>query len=231
MKSLKTHLERLNAIKRKKYHPLIHRIHKKHGISKKTLFYIKEYGPHTHIPWVILKESIKILLFASIISSFGGFALESIKGVFVSIAPLLIILPALNSIIGGYGTIISSKLSTMIHEGLIDKMMWGQEYIKKMFKKVIVLAVINALFSSAMALAFSTFAGYSPSPIVFLKVLAISLIDIVFLVIVLFFVSIFAGLYFFRKQEDPNNLLIPLTTSIADFGNMVILAGLVLLFF
>jgi len=51
------------------------------------------------------------------------------------------------------------------------------------------------------------------------------------LVAILFLTSITAGLYFYRKGEDPNNFLIPITTSIADFGNMIVLTVLVILVF
>src|SRR3989338_5827245 len=103
-------LEMLRNIKKKKNTSLIHKIHKKHKISKKTLFYVKEYGHHNVVN-TIIKESIKILLLASIISSVGGLALEHIKTVFISIMPLIILMPTLNDMIGDYGTIISSRFS------------------------------------------------------------------------------------------------------------------------
>jgi len=36
--------------------------------------------------------------------------------------------------------------------------------------------------------------------------------------------------YYYKNNEDPNNFLIPITTSIADFGNMGILAVLIIIF-
>ena len=71
----KIHLDNLKKIERHKHHPLIHHIHKKYGISKKTLFYVKEYGPKSNVSHTIIRESIKILLFASIVSALGGLAL------------------------------------------------------------------------------------------------------------------------------------------------------------
>ena len=44
MKKVIKHLKALTGIKRRIYHPLIHKIHKEHKISKRTLFYIKENG-------------------------------------------------------------------------------------------------------------------------------------------------------------------------------------------
>ena len=46
-----------------------------------------------------------------------------------------------------------------------------------------------------------------------------------------FITAIVAGIYYYKKKEDPNNFLIPITTSVADLGNMVVLVALILLFF
>ena len=197
MKTIREHLEELRQIKRKEHHPLVHEIHVQHRISKKTLFYVKEYGPHSHIAHTIIKESWKILLFASVLSSFGGFALEQIKEIFISISPLIILLPALNGLIGDLGTIISSNFSTFLHEGKIGPHWWKNPELRKLFGQLFVIAVI----------------------------------DVVMLVVLLSLVAILAGLYFYHKGEDPNNFLIPITTSVADFGNMLLLVGLVILFF
>ena len=116
LKHLPTALNKLTSIKRHRHHPLLHHLHKKHGISRKTLLYIKEYGPHSHVARVIIKESLKVLLLASILSAFGGFALESVKHAFIAILPLVVLLPALNGMIGGYGTIFSSRFSTLLLE-------------------------------------------------------------------------------------------------------------------
>lgn len=231
MKTVREHLEILRKVPRKKYHPLIHKIHKKHNISKKTLFYIKEYGPHSHITKVIIKESIGILLFASIISSFGGFAIEEIKTIFISIMPLIIMLPALNDMIGDYGTIISSRFSTMLHEGKIDKEWWFNKELIKLFLQIIIISVLLVVAGSAISLAVSAFSGYASSAAIAYKLLFINIIDVALFVSILFLVAIFAGIYLYKKQEDPNNFLIPITTSIADFGNMIILSILVVLIF
>jgi cation transporter-like permease len=222
-------LKRLNLVERKKYHPLIHHIHKKHRISKKTLFYVKEYGPHTHVSKTIIKESIKILLLASVISSFGGLALENIKTVFISIIPLVILLPALNGLIGSFGTLFSSRFSTMLHEGKAGGLFSPD--MRKLFVQILIISVIAATVSSAIAVAVSVYSGYPAGFLMAEKVLLISVLDVLALVSILFFLTVFAGLYFYRKGEDPSNFLIPITTSVADFGNMLLLAALVLAMF
>jgi len=224
------HLKRLQKMPRKNYHPLIHKIHKKHHISKKTLFYVKEYGPHSNVPRTIIRESIRILLFASVISSIGGFALENIKYVFVSILPLVILLPVLNDMIGNYGTIFSSRFSTMLHEGMPLASLKSSRELRELFAQVLIISVLMSLLSSAMALSISIYSGY-PDVAMASRIFIISLTDVVILVSLLFFVSVTAGIHFYKKGEDPNNFLIPITTSVADFGNMIILSALIMLMF
>ena len=213
------------------HHPLLHKLHKKYGISRKTLFYVKEYGPHSNVPRTIIKESIKILLLASIISAFGGFALENIKALFVSIIPLIVLLPALNDLIGDFGTIISARFATMLHEGKIRGAWQKNPELKKLFMQVLIVAGIMAVFSASI----SVFAYSAPVYPIFifnaLKIFFVAIADVVILAALLFLVAVFAGIYFFKKGEDPNNFLIPITTSIADFGNMFLLAALVVVVF
>jgi len=223
------HLRIIQGLKRHKAHPLLHHLHKKHKISRKTLFYIKEYGPHTHVSKTIIRESIKILLLASVISSFGGMALESIKAAFIAIMPLVILLPVLNDMIGDYGTIISSRFSTMLHEGKINSHIFSNKEIRKLFAEIFLVAMTTTFLSCVASLIIS--AKHAFSWITSLKVFLIAFADVAILVSLLFMVAIIAGLYLYKKKEDPNNFLIPITTSIADFGNMIILTLLVILVF
>jgi len=231
MRAVRKHLEKLRKIERRRYHPLIHKIHKKHKISKKTLFYVKEYGPHSNVPRTIIKESIKILLLASLISSLGGLALEHIKLIFLSIMPLIILLPTLNDMAGDYGTIFSSKFSTMLYEGKIEKIWKKDMKLRKLFAQIFLIAMITTVFSLVISMLVSYLSGYSIAIDIVFKLLFVVIIDIALLVSILFLISLFAGLHFYRKKEDPNNFLIPITTSVADFGNIIILTLLILMIF
>jgi cation transporter-like permease len=225
------HLHRLSKVKRKHYHPLIHKIHKEHNISKKTLFYVKEYGSHSNVPRTILKESIRILMFASLISSFGGLAIENIKSLFIAIVPLVVLLPVLNDMIGDYGTIISSRFSTLLHEDRIKNDWWKNMELRRLFIQVISISLLTALLSSSLSLSIAAITGYAVDLGVIFKIVVVTALDVLLLVCVLFLVAVLAGIHFYRKGEDPNNFLIPITTSIADFGNMIVLSLLVLLLF
>jgi len=225
------YLKKITPLKRKKHHPEVHKIHKKYHISKRTLFYVKEYGKKANVSKTIIKESIKILLLATIISSLGGLALEQIKTLFLSILPLIILLPALNDMIGNYGTIISSRFSTMLHEGEIKNKWWKNLDLRKLFVQITVMTIIGAVLSSLIAIGITYFSPEGISFSTALRVFLIVVVDMFILTNVLFFVAIFAGIYIYKKKEDPNNFLIPITTSVADFANMLVLALLIILLF
>ncbi len=229
--TLKSQLKALVKVKRHAHHPLLHAIHKKHSISKKTLFYVKEYGPRANVSRTIIRESIRILLLASILSSLGGLALEHIKGSLIIILPLIVLLPTMNDMIGDYGTIVSARFSTMLHERKIDGHWKQSKALKKLYFQLLLISFLTACLGAGMSLFISGMQNYSYTVEVIAKVFFIAIVDVILLVSILFLISIIAGLYFFRKNEDPNNFLIPITTSVADFGNMIILAVLILLLF
>lgn len=229
--SVKKHLESIRKLKRKQYHPIIHEVHKKHRISKKTLFYVKEYGPHSNIPKVIIRESLRILVLASIVSSLGGLAMENMKSIFAMALPLVILLPAMNNMIGNYGTILSSRFSTMLHEGQVRGSWKRDRHLRRLFFQMTILSVITSVAVSLAAVLMAWVLGFSLQTGLLAKVLAITVLDVIILVIILFAVAVASGIHFYKNHEDPNNFLIPITTSLADFANMAILAGLVTILF
>jgi cation transporter-like permease len=119
----------------------------------------------------------------------------------------------------------------MLYEGKIRANWRTNRELKKLFYQILTIALTMAAISSLIAIFISRFSDYAVTSATVAKILFIALLDVAILVSVLFLIAIVAGLYFYNKQEDPNNFLIPITTSVADFGNMLLLAGLVLLIF
>jgi cation transporter-like permease len=228
---LRKRLENIRRLERRQYHPLIHDVHRAHKISKRTLFYVKEYGPHSNVPKVIIRESLRILILASIISSIGGLALENIKPLFVAVIPLVILLPALNDMIGDYGTIISSRFSAMLHEGRVRGTWRKCRELKKLFSQMIVISFITAVITAFAAVLISGFSFGFVTAGLLLKIVLITVLDVFLLVSILFSVAVISGIHFYRKREDPNNFLIPITTSLADLADMIVLSALILFLF
>jgi len=182
--------------------------------------------------WKITRESLKILIVASIISSLGGIGLEDIKAKFVVIIPLLILLPALNDMIGDFGTIISSRFTTMLYLGKIhEERWWKSPILGNLFLLVAAVAFIAALYISLLAGSISLLKGYPLTASILVKTVIIAVLSTAILITLMFWIAVTAGFKIYKRNEDPSNFLIPITTSVADFASMLILSGLVYLLF
>lgn len=181
-----------------------------------------------HHMWKIFRESVGILIVASIISTLGGVGLEALMPKLVFLMPIIILLPSLNDMIGGFGSIIASRFAMMLFKKEIsEKHWWKRHSVHHLFLVTMGVAVLAALYVSVLAYAVAMLRGFSFDFVVFQKVTFIAMVTTIFLVCVLFLVSIIGGFYVYRKKHDPDNYLIPLTTAIGDFGSMILLALLV----
>ncbi len=230
MKQTAKQIKEITKLRRKYHHPLIHKVHKKYPhISRKTLFYMKEYGPRTHVSVTIARQSLKILLIASVLSSIGGLGLKSIQDQIVTIIPLIILLPALNDMIGDFGTVVSSKFTTLLYKGKIERV--KSSAFRDLFIMIFFIALISSVFLGTMAIIFSYLIGYALTADIILKVFGIAVLSTLILVSSISAVSITFGFYIFKRNEDPNNFLIPISTSIADVGSMTLFVVMVTLIF
>lgn len=218
-------------IRREKHHPLIHKIHKTHRISHKTLFYMKEYGKKSHIASVIIKESFVALVISFILSIFGGVAMQSIKPNFIMFTPLLILLPPMNDMIGDYSMIMVSRLSTIVFMRGLAKKWWLSEDVRKMIRTIIFVAILSATYIGLISSFVAYLKGFSLTLNSTIKVLEISLLTTLVMIAVVIFVSGFGVLYVYKKREDPNNIVMPIITSIADLGTVLAFALFIKLVF
>ena len=224
-------LQKVTKVRRHEHHPVLHNVHRKYGISRRTLFYMKEYGPRSHVAHVIVRESLKILVLASIISSIGGISMESITAQLLVITPLLILMPAMNDMVGDFGCIVSSKFTTMLYLGKVNRKWWRSRHLHTLFLVILFTSFLTSVFIGVAASVIAYWQGFSLTFDVFLKILSIAVLSNLIIVAIIFCISIIGGLGIYGKKEDPNNFLIPITTSVADLLNLVIFAVLVGMFF
>jgi len=179
----------------------------------------------------IVKESAKILIFASIISSFGGIGLELLKAKIAVLVPLIVMIPALNDMIGDFGTIISSKFTTLLYQKKVHKSWWKSYELGDEFRVISSIALFAAFYLGIASVLISYIQGAPIDIISSLKVIAIAFMATATLVLVIFFLAIVGGLWVYKRGSDPNNFLIPLTTSAADFSSLILFALLVAFLF
>lgn len=183
------------------------------------------------IIWKIFKESSKVLILASFISTFGGIGLEAMKHKIILFVPFIILLPALNDMIGDFGTIVSSRFTTLLYLGKVGWHWRESEDVKTLIREVSIVAMISSVYIGIMAGLISYIKGYAISIIMLAKILLFSIMATAMLVSIIVIVAVIGGIVIYRKNSDPNNILIPLTTSFADLGSLLLFTIMLHIFF
>jgi len=197
---------------------------KQNNFKKRSIFY------------KIFIESFRILIFTAIVNTIGGVSIEAIQDRLFELLPFLIMLTPLNGLIGSFGTIISSKFTTYLYMGQItDKHWYHTPAMKRLMWKLTFLALFASLYISGISFAIAAFKGFEHGlafTLFFLARLVMATMFTTFiLLLVLIFVSTLLGWYVYKKDHDPGNYLIPVTTSIADIGTMVLFAATIYFMF
>ena len=128
---------------------------------------------------------------------------------------LLLILPALNSLIGDISTVLVSRLTTHLYIGTLPPKIQKSERLKEDFYGLLITLLLSLV--SLISLGY-VIGGISGIEIVnpFLMILIIS--TTVLLIFLIMFILLFtSAIYLFKRGNDPNNFLIPFVTSLADF--------------
>jgi len=179
----------------------------------------------------ILKESMKVLVFTSMISSAGGIGLSTIESKIITILPLLVLIPAMNNLIGSIGTITSSRFTSMLYTGKIKKKLWKSNGIKSLFGEISIISITLSLLIGFFAYFVAWLNGFPYNPKLLSLVVMTALTLNIVLTIVIFLISIIAGRIIYSKKMDPDNFLIPITTSVADLFTLLFFSVIVKIIF
>ena len=140
-------------------------------------------------------------------------------------------MPALTSLIGSFGTVVSSKFTTMLYLGLSTQKWWHSEHVKSLVKTMLVMAIISSFYIGSLSYVMALLKGFEFSALIFIKVMTVAILATLLLIGIIIIISIYGGLIIYKNKEDPNNFLIPISTSIADYGSLLLFSLLVTIFF
>ncbi len=179
----------------------------------------------------IFKESIGVLLFASVLSLIAGLFLRFIEHKIIVIVPLIIILPALNDMIGDFGVIMISRFTTALYQKRVHGYWYHSGIVRHLFREVFPISILSAFYIAFLAFFIAYFKGSLFDIFILWKVIVITLLTCLSIVIFVFLLAIIGGLYVYKKKLDPDDVLIPITTSIADLASMFVFMMLVRILF
>ncbi|MFW9952637.1 MAG: magnesium transporter, partial [Candidatus Thorarchaeota archaeon] len=163
----------------------------------------------------IVKESIIVVIISSVMGLFSGTVLSNNEIILSSFPIILLVLPSLNSLIGDMSTVLVSRLTSHLYIGTIPAKIQFSDRLKQDFYGLLITILLSLIALICLGYILGSVTGIE----IVNPLLIISIISITILILFGFmFVFLFMGsILIFRKGKDPNNFLIPMITSLADF--------------
>ncbi|MFW9877814.1 MAG: magnesium transporter [Candidatus Thorarchaeota archaeon] len=145
----------------------------------------------------------------------SGTLLSSNEELLSAIPIMLLIIPALNSLIGDISTVLVSRLTTHLYIGTIPPKVQKSDRLKEDFYGLLITLLLSLATLLILGYFFGLISGIEiVNPFLMILIISITILLIFFIM----FISLFFGAVFlFKRGKDPNNFLIPFLTSLADF--------------
>lgn len=146
---------------------------------------------------------------------FSGTLLSNNKMILSSFPIILLVLPSLNSLIGDMSTVLVSRLTSHLYIGTIPAKIQSSDRLKQDFYGLLITILLSLIALISLGYILGSVTGIEiVNPLLIISIISITILILFgFMFVVLFMGSILI----FRKGKDPNNFLIPMITSLADF--------------
>jgi mgtE-like transporter len=169
----------------------------------------------------VVRESTPILFAAACLSTMAGITIEKRLTTFANFPALLILFPAFISSAGALGGILSSRLSTKLHLGLVAPDSFPGRDARADGLLILLLGVPVYVFNAVGAHFVALLLGQASPGIVDMAL--VSLVGGLFAVLFVIVVAYYGTIAAVRFGADPDTYGIPLVTSSVDFVGAVAL--------
>ena len=169
----------------------------------------------------IIRQSTPILFICSILGTVAGGILNNSITTLLNNQTLLTLVPLFSGESGGLVSILGARLSSGLHSGLIDPVLRPKRHTMENFIAIVTLAVVMYPFIGLLAES-STIAFHNIG-VGFLHALGISFISGMILIAIMLLVVFYISTISYRRGLDPDNIVIPLSTSLTDSISTLIL--------
>ncbi len=177
---------------------------------------------------IILRQSTPVLLLCSLLGGAAGGILNSAVETLLTNPSLLTLVPLFSGECGSLISILGARLSSGLHSGLVEPFNRPQGEAVHNFIISFILAII--VFPLIGLLAEGSSYAFGVLGVGFDKIVEIStsagLILVTIMVIIVYYVSVTS----YNNNLDPDNIVIPISTSITDSISSLILISMSLLF-
>ncbi len=169
----------------------------------------------------VIEESLPVLSICAAISILSGLFLGKNEEMLRMLPGILIIVPSFMAINGNISSVMSSRLSSALHMGLIKPHFRKSRVLTKNIYAMIIISIVAFLLLGLAAAMVNSFLGaeYANIMIFPLVTLTAGLIT----VSILIFSSIFTSYLIYSQGLDPDNVVVPILTTVGDFVGISVL--------
>jgi mgtE-like transporter len=155
-----------------------------------------------------------MMLVAGLLDTFSGSVLgNSFEGL-IGIAGILMMIPAFLEDGGAIGGILAAKFSSALHVGSLEHSLIPPKKARKIFLSMHLIGIIVFSLIGIFAFFISMFIGVEALP--FHEMVVISVIAGEVLIFIVNIVAYYFSIISFKHGIDPDNVTIPLITSLMD---------------
>nr|WP_295617077.1 magnesium transporter [uncultured Methanobrevibacter sp.] len=169
----------------------------------------------------IVRQSTPVLFFCSILGTLAGGILNNSISTLLNNQTLLTLVPLFSGESGGLVSILGARLSSGLHSGLIDPVLKPKKHTMENFIAIITLAIV--MYPLIGFLAESSTIGFGNIGVGYLPALSISFLSGMILIFIMLLVVFYISTISYRRGLDPDNIVIPMSTSLTDSISTLIL--------
>jgi mgtE-like transporter len=166
----------------------------------------------------VLRSTLPLLVVMAAVGTLSGVVLQEFEDELLKFPATLILVPALIGVGGNLGAILSSRLSTAVHLGILELNM-SNIVFKNNVLAVVIASVFIFLILGLSAFAFGALFGVASVSLDIVLVLAMASGGILMTVLVP--VSILVIYYSHKLRLDPDDIAIPIVTTIGDITGVL----------
>jgi mgtE-like transporter len=169
----------------------------------------------------VLKQNTPILFLSSLMGISAGQILNTFMTTLLTNQSLLSLIPLFSGESGGLLSILSSRLTSAIHSGIIEPTYRLTKELRKNFKLILILSCIIYPLIAILVESLLYLSGTLQIGIV--TMILISTISGLILIPVSMFIVFGISIFSYIQGFDPDNVVIPLETSLIDFLSNIVL--------
>lgn len=163
----------------------------------------------------IMKESTPALIVSAIIQIMAGTAMQ-LRGIeaWMAIPVFLMLVPPLSDLGNDVACILSSRITTLLALGVIKPKLERSEALETNIIAILTIGTLSSLYMGVITFAVADKAGLGSVPV--FPFLAVCVISVIILTLLVCVAAIGVAFISWRRGLDPDNVTIPISTSISD---------------